>query len=79
MAHGRFPRPENVPPEMQFMRAIDEAGLEVPDKIIIDGNIHRFNPDGKPRNNPWYIAYPDGVIAGALGTWKTGVHQWCAI
>ena len=74
------PRPEDIPPELQLMRAIDEAGLEVPDKIIIDGGIHRFNPDGKPHNKSgWYIAYPDGVVAGAFGDWKSGVHQrWCA-
>lgn len=74
------PRPEDIPPEVQLMRAMDVAGLEVPEMIVLDGVIHRFNPDGKPRNKSgWYIAYPDGVVAGAFGDWKTGVHQrWCA-
>lgn len=74
------PRPEEIAPEFQMMYAIDASGLEPPDNVIIDGAIHRFNPDGKPRNKSgWYIAYPDGVVAGAFGDWKSGVHQrWCA-
>jgi len=72
--------PEATPPEIQLLKAMDEAGLNPPDSIHIDGRIHRFNPDGKPGNKSgWYVIYPDGITAGAFGDWKTGLTQhWCA-
>ena len=30
-----------LPIEVQFARAIEQAGLEVPESLVIDGRIHR--------------------------------------
>jgi phage/plasmid primase-like uncharacterized protein len=79
--NGSFvvPTPEEAPPDLQLRKAIDEAGLEPPNEIIMDGKIHRFNPDGKKNNKSgWYIVYSDKIPAGAFGDWKTGLNQrWC--
>ena len=59
---------------MDFIQAIKEAGLEPPDKIVVDGRIHRFSSDGRPSDKPgWYVLndLPDGVIAGAFGCWRS--------
>ena len=71
---------DTAPPDIQLARAMEEAGIDPPPMVQIDGRIHRFNPDGKKGNKSgWYIAYPDGITAGAFGDWKTGLHQrWCA-
>lgn len=75
----RVPALESIPPEAQLINAIVEAGLEAPSDIFIDGRIHRFSGDGKREKAAWYIAYPDGVPAGAFGNWKTGfMEKWCA-
>ena len=60
--------------EMDFIQAIKEAGLEPPDKIVVDGRIHRFSTDGWPSDKPgWYVLndLSDGVIAGAFGCWRS--------
>ena len=60
--------------ELDFIQATREAGLEPPDKIVVDGRIHRFSSDGRPSNKSgWYILndLPDGVIAGAFGCWRS--------
>ena len=35
------------PPEVQLLDAIQAAGLEPPDRIIMDGNLHRFRSGTK--------------------------------
>ena len=60
--------------EMDFIQAIKEAGLKPPDKIVVDGRIHRFSSDGRLSDKPgWYVLndLPDGVIAGAFGCWRS--------
>ena len=60
--------------ETDFIQAIKEAGLEPPGKIVVDGRIHRFSSDGRPREKAgWYVLHdlPDGVIAGAFGCWRS--------
>jgi putative DNA primase/helicase len=60
--------------EIDFIQAIKEAGLEPPDKIVVDGRIHRFSTDGWPSDKPgWYVLndLSDGVIAGAFGCWRS--------
>lgn len=41
-----------------------------------DGIIHRFTVPGDRTNsnNGWYVLFPDGVAAGAFGSWKT--RKW---
>jgi phage/plasmid primase-like uncharacterized protein len=55
------------------------AGLHAPDQIILDGNLHRFASGTKGRpghgdKSGWYVAYGDGVPAGAFGCWRSGIE-----
>lgn len=64
-----------------FRDALTAAGLRTADDIIPDGKIQRFHIDGdKPRSkNGWYVMYPDGVAAGAFGSFKHDVSvTWCS-
>jgi len=58
-------------PEVQLRNAIIGAGYSPPSDIKIDGNIHRFSTDGKPKGDSgWYIAFDGAFPAGAFGCWK---------
>lgn len=63
------------PPEDQLREAMRAAGLAEPDRIIMDGRLHRWSTGskGRPGNDKsgWYIAFPDGVPAGRFGDWRT--------
>lgn len=66
------PRPE--PPEAQLRDAIAEAGITPPERIVIDGNLHRFSANGKPRDDSgWYVAFPGPIPGGQFGDWRTGI------
>lgn len=69
-----------TPPELQLSQALADAGLHAPDQIILDGKIHRFSADGSRNDlSGWYVAFSDGIPAGAFGTWKEDKkHQWRA-
>lgn len=58
-------------PEEQLIQAIQDAGLSPPQHIQFDGKIHRFaSGTGKKHRGDdagWYVAYGDGVPAGAFG------------
>lgn len=76
-----LPPPEKrvEPPETQLMDAMIRAGLHAPDQIILDGNLHRFASGTKGRpghgdKSGWYVAYGDGVPAGAFGCWRSGIE-----
>lgn len=47
---------------------------------IPDSSIHRFHVPGDKAGtlNGWYVLHPDGIAAGAFGSWKDGGHwhQW---
>ena len=64
----------------QFRQAIAAAGLTPSDMIIDDGVIHRFNTNGRPRDDSgWYCLHSDGLPAGSFGDWRTGLKQdWCS-
>lgn len=67
------------PPEVQLVDAIQAAGLQPPDRIIMDGRIHRFKAHPSERGtskNGWYVCYPDGVPAGRFGDWRTGLDAF---
>ena len=56
--------------EMDFIKTIKEAGLEPPNKILVDGRFHRFSSKGRPSDKPgWYILHdlPNCAVAGAFG------------
>ena len=60
--------------EMNFIQAIKELGLELPDKIVVDGQFNRFSSEGRPSDKSgWYVLsdLSDGVIAGAFGCWRS--------
>lgn len=62
--------------ETQFMDAIRASGMEPPDSIIPDGEIHRFNATGKRGDlSGWYKFHSDGIPAGAFGDWRQGYSQ----
>lgn len=68
------------PPEVQFRNALIDAGLEPPDKIDLDGKVHRFKSGtkgsgGAGDRSGWYVAYGDGIPAGQFGDWRSGVVQ----
>lgn len=68
-----------APPEVQAYDAMMAAGLTPPDKIIMDGKIHRFNSGTKGRGGfdkpGWYVFYGDGIAAGRFGCWRAGIEQ----
>lgn len=73
---GEFKPPVEVPasnktPGEQLIDAIASHGYEPPAEIIFDGNIHRFSPSGRARDDSgWYIAHAGKIHAGAFGCWK---------
>jgi phage/plasmid primase-like uncharacterized protein len=64
----------------QFTEAIRDAGLQPPEAIVPDGELHRFASDDSRGDDPgWYVLHVDSLPAGAFGCWRTGVEQtWCA-
>jgi putative DNA primase/helicase len=60
----------------QFAEAIAAAGIDPPDHIEDDGEIHRFPTNGKASDNSgWYVLHGDGVAAGRFGCFRAGVEQ----
>jgi phage/plasmid primase-like uncharacterized protein/KaiC/GvpD/RAD55 family RecA-like ATPase len=72
------------PPELQLYKAIQDAGLDPPDEIILDGNLRRFRSGtkgsgGNGDKTGWVVAFSDGIPAGRFGCWRAGVeHSWRA-
>ena len=68
---------------MDFIQSIKEAGLEPPDKIVVDGQFNRFFSEGRPSDKSgWYVLndLPHCAIAGAFGCWRTGIKQsWSSV
>jgi len=65
------------PLEVQFADAIRKDGrIEVPDKIIIDGNIHRFRSGSTAKRLDragWYVAHADGIPCITFGCWREDI------
>lgn len=74
---GAFKPPSeiNAKPLMeQIEDAFANAGLDIPDNINIDGNIHRYSTNGKRGDDAgWYIFYDDKVVCGAMGCWRDNI------
>jgi phage/plasmid primase-like uncharacterized protein len=64
------PRKTHLTPEQQLIDAIESAGLTPPDEVILDGKLRRF---GRKKTS-WYVAYGDGIPAGAFGDWKEAIE-----
>jgi putative DNA primase/helicase len=60
----------------QFTAAIRRAGLVPPDRIIADGELHRFASNGKASDSAgWYCLHDDELPAGVFGDWRTGLTE----
>jgi putative DNA primase/helicase len=64
-------------PIESFRAAIAAAGLTQPDRIIADGEIHRFASNGKASDHAgWYVFYlGDHIPAGAFGCWRANISE----
>ncbi len=65
-----------------FQQAVIEAGITPPQRVEIDGNIHRFQTNDKPGDTAgWYVLNDQGIaITGAFGCWRSGVTEtWSSI
>ena len=79
---GGFTKPTEVTPaplDDQVRSQMIDLGLDAPDEIITDGNIHRFRSDTKGKSGHgdktgWYIIFADGVPAGRFGCWRAGIE-----
>jgi len=63
------------PPEVQLQQAMASAGITAPAHFDFDGEVHRFNNGKKKDKSAWYIAFNDGIAAGAFGDWREGISQ----
>jgi phage/plasmid primase-like uncharacterized protein len=77
---GFVPPSEKVvaPVEEQLRNAMRDVGIEPPDYILIDGNLHRFKSGTKGKAGHdkagWYVVFGDGVPAGSFGCWRAGIE-----
>ena len=70
----------NPAPEIAFLDAINDAGLEFPGPIIADGRLHTFKANGEKQPKGWYVLHLDGIAAGSFGHHKAGIQEkWCAV
>ena len=60
-------------PEEQLRKAMTEHGIQPPDELIFDGELHRFSTNSKPGDTSgWYVIFPDGPVpAGRFGCWRS--------
>lgn len=68
--------PTPQPLESQFSDAIRKAGLEVPEKLIIDGNLHRFRSGSTAKRLDragWYVAHAEGIPSITFGCWRLDI------
>lgn len=62
----------------KFSDAIRNAGLQCPDSINPDGQIHRFTTNGDQNDKAgWYILFDNGnnFYAGVFGCWRSGIEK----
>ena len=58
-----------------LQEAIAAHGYAAPDRIIFDGNLHRFATDANKKHSRdgWYVAFDDSKgKAGCFGSWRDG-------
>lgn len=76
ISHLTAPKPI-IRPEDALLDAMHKAGIEqLPESIIFDGNIHRFNTGSKSGSfdkTGWYVAFIDGIPCANFGDWRTGL------
>ena len=59
--------------EVQLAIAINESGIDAPDTIVFDGELHRFSSNGKSGDKAgWYVAYDDSTMpCASFGDWRS--------
>jgi len=63
-------------PIEQFRDAMHSAGLNPPEVIEADGEMHRFSANGKRDDDSgWYVLHVDGIPAGAFGDWRADLSE----
>lgn len=78
---GPWSPPQEVVPlpiEVQFSRAIEEAGLDAPEEFILDGRIHRFRSGSSRKTldrSGWYVGHLDGIPCLTFGCWRANLTQ----
>lgn len=56
----------------EFSDAIVGAGLPAPERVVADGELHRFSTNGKSGDDSgWYVL--NHIGAGAFGCWRSGI------
>lgn len=68
--------------DQSFLDCLKANGLAPAEPLALqwDGKFHRYTVKGDKRrsDNGWYVLFPDGVQAGAAGSWKTQQSiDWC--
>ena len=67
---------------LKFQQSMEEAGIAPPDRVMVDGQFHRFPTNGKPGDTAgWYVLNDLGnVVTGAFGCWRSRVTKtWSSI
>lgn len=60
----------------KFKQYILDAGLKSPERIITDGQIHRFKQQGDDGTPCWYIYHDNLELSVAVfGCWKRGISE----
>jgi len=78
---GPWSPPQEVVPlpiEVQFSRAIEDAGLDAPEEFILDGRIHRFRSGSSRKTldrSGWYVGHVDGIPCLTFGCWRANLTQ----
>lgn len=65
-----------------FLDAIADAGLQPPNNVVFDGQIHRFGTNNKSADDAgWYVGHQRGHLAvGSFGCWRTGIQgKWSSL
>lgn len=63
-------------PISQFKQVMLAVEIVPPQQIIADGAIHRCATSHKSNDRAgWYALHLDGVPAGIVGNWRTGIRQ----
>lgn len=66
-------------PEDQLRSSMLAHGITPPEKIFLDGVLHRFRSntkgEGGHTDKPgWYVVFGDGIPSGRFGCWRAGVE-----
>ncbi|MBT4081022.1 MAG: AAA family ATPase [Gammaproteobacteria bacterium] len=84
---GNWQNPQKTPvdpPEIQLRIAMEEMGIEPPDQIWMDGQVHRFasgtnGKSGHGDKSGWYVIFDGQVPAGRFGDWRADISsKWVA-